>query len=379
MRRFLVLVALAALAVPMFPAGAQVTRSDVEEARNELRRVSAELSEQVGLYDAAVAQEAVLSDRLDRMRLELAARERGLVLARSVARERAAVMYMTAGAGSTILISVDELGAVPARLIYLESVSLTDREAMNQLEVSRRDYEQQRDLVDAALVDQTALRAEMEELVESIYERLDVANTRFQAINDQWQAQEAERIRREEEERLRREEEERRQREAQNTTTTVAGAPATPPAPSPPPPPPPSAPPQPAGTRVCPVDGAHSFTDTWGAPRSGGRTHTGQDLMAPHGTPLVAIEAGRVYQRNWHWAGGNQLFILGESGGLWFYAHLAGPAIVSQGSRVEAGQRVGAVGSSGNASTPHLHFGWYPGGSIFGLLANPYTILRSVC
>jgi murein DD-endopeptidase MepM/ murein hydrolase activator NlpD len=101
--------------------------------------------------------------------------------------------------------------------------------------------------------------------------------------------------------------------------------------------------------------------------------------MAPHGTPLVAIEAGLVYQVNWHGSGGNQLYILGDSGGLWFYAHMASPAIVSSGSRVEAGQRVGYVGATGNASTPHLHFGWYPGGSIFGALANPYSILAAVC
>jgi peptidoglycan LD-endopeptidase LytH len=378
MRRLALALVALTMAVPMLPVGAQVSPADVEEARQELRRVSERLTEQVGRYEAALAREALLGDRLDRMMVQLAARESDLVVARRVARDRAAEMYMTAGAGSTALISVSDVGAFPARIVYLESVSHSDRDAMNRLEMSRRDFESQRDLVDAALADQAVVRAEMESLLAVIYGELEEANDRYQAINAQWLAQEEQRLRREEEERIRRE----FLATSTTTTTTSPGAVTTVPPPTTttvPPPAQPAAPPQPAGTRACPVDGAHSFVDTWGAPRSGGRTHTGQDLMAPHGTPLVAIEAGVVYQSNWHWAGGNQVYILGESGGLWFYAHLASPAIVAPGSRVEAGQRIGAVGSSGNASIPNLHFGWYPGGSLFGALANPYSILRSVC
>jgi murein DD-endopeptidase MepM/ murein hydrolase activator NlpD len=45
---------------------------------------------------------------------------------------------------------------------------------------------------------------------------------------------------------------------------------------------------------VCPVAGPHGFADTWGAPRSGGRTHKGVDMIAATGVPIVAVEAGRV-------------------------------------------------------------------------------------
>jgi peptidoglycan LD-endopeptidase LytH len=381
MRRLVALAAAILVAAPLLPVSAQVTLADVEEARRELRRVSESLATQASRYDAAVAREAILHDRLDRMLVELAARERDLVVARRIALERAAEMYMSAGAPTSSLVSSGDITVFPARLVYLETVSLTDRDALNTLEMTRRDYEQQRTLVDEALTEQSALVAEMDDLLEVIYAELEQANDRYQAVKAQWDAQEAERIRREEEERRRRE----FLATSTTTTSTTAPNPGAPPTTAPPtttPPttqPPPSAPSQPAGTRVCPVDGAHIFTDTWGEPRSGGRTHTGQDLMAAHGTPVVAIEAGRVYQVNWHWAGGNQLYILGESGGLWFYAHLASAAIVPGGARVEAGQRVGFVGSTGNAISTHLHFGWYPGGSLFGPLANPYTILRSVC
>jgi len=378
MRRWLPFAVALLVGLPVIPVGAEVTPADVDTARQELREVSDTLLSQTARYDEAVAQEAVLHDRLDRMLVELTTRERDLDRARRAALDHAAEMYMTAGATRSALVSVADVGAFPARLVYYDSVATTDRQAVNTLEASRRDYEQQRELVDTSLAEQAELLVEMEALIEEIYTRLEDANDRYQTVKSAWDAQEAERIRREQEE-------ERRRQELlalATTTTTTPSSGGPPPTTGAPPTTvaaPPSAPSQPSGTRVCPVDGAHSFTDTWGAPRSGGRTHSGQDLMAPNGTPLVAIEAGQVYQVNWHGSGGNQLYILGESGGLWYYAHMASPAIVSSGSRVEAGQRVGYVGATGNASTPHLHFGWYPGGSLFGALANPYSILVSVC
>lgn len=373
MRRIILAATILAVVVPMLPASAQVTAGDVEAARQELQAVSAALNDQMTEYNAAVAREAVLRDRLDRMLVELANRERELGLARTKALHRAVEMYMGGGAARSGWVSSDDLGALPARLVYLDSVALTDREVVNSLEMTRWDYEQQRDLVNEAIAEQEELLEEMDLLIGEILAELEVANDQYQAVKTVWDAQEAERIRLEEEERA-------RQAFLATSTTTIAGAAPAPPTEAPVVvPAAPAAPAQPPGTRVCPVDGAHSFTDTWGEPRSGGRGHTGQDLVAATGTPLVAIEAGRVYQTNWHWAGGNQLYILGDSGGLWLYAHLASPASVSTGSRVEAGQRVGAVGSTGNASIPHLHIGWYPGGSFSGALSNPYSILRSVC
>ena len=45
---------------------------------------------------------------------------------------------------------------------------------------------------------------------------------------------------------------------------------------------------------LCPVAGPVSFTNTWGAPRSSGRTHQGVDIFAAEGTPVVAPRAGEV-------------------------------------------------------------------------------------
>ena len=131
------------------------------------------------------------------------------------------------------------------------------------------------------------------------------------------------------------------------------------------------------GVRVCPVDGATTFRDSWGEARPGGRGHAGVDMMAAMGHPLVAIEDGYIWSPNWHYAGGNGLYIDGDSGDRWYYAHMQGYAPgIRDGLRVAAGQLVGYVGETGNAASPHLHLGWLPGGVYY---ENPYPVVAAIC
>ena len=120
------------------------------------------------------------------------------------------------------------------------------------------------------------------------------------------------------------------------------------------------------------------FRDSWGEPRSGGRTHKGTDMMAARWTPLVAIEAGYIYQVSWHSSGGLGIYLKGVSGALWYYAHSQEVASgVATGTTVVPGQLIGYVGSSGNASTPHLHLGYQPNANW--VYANPYPIVNGLC
>lgn len=138
-----------------------------------------------------------------------------------------------------------------------------------------------------------------------------------------------------------------------------------------------------APQRACPVPEGGAFENDWHDDRPWGRVHKGTDFHGEMGTPVVAIEAGTVLQANWHWAGGRQIYIQSESNGdIHFYAHLdAWEEWIWTGTRVEAGEMIGTLGLSGNADTPHLHFGMIPGGVGFDLdaLVNPYPLLVEIC
>ncbi len=152
-----------------------------------------------------------------------------------------------------------------------------------------------------------------------------------------------------------------------NASTPQAVAPA--PAPAPPPPPPSNA----GSGIVCPVAGPHAFADTWGAPRSGGRSHEGVDMMAARGVPLVAVESGYAQFKTTR-LGGNSVWLNGNSGTRYFYAHLSSWAGSSR--NVSKGEVIGYVGATGNTSVNHLHFEIHPGG---GAAVNPYPYVRAVC
>jgi len=125
---------------------------------------------------------------------------------------------------------------------------------------------------------------------------------------------------------------------------------------------------------IFPVAGEHSFSNDWGQPRSGGRTHKGTDVMAAMGTPLLSVVGGRI-ELGSNGLGGTVIHLYGDDGTTYYYAHLSGYApSVTSGQEVAPGQLIGFVGNSGNAkgTPPHLHFEIHPGG---GDAINPYPVL----
>jgi murein DD-endopeptidase MepM/ murein hydrolase activator NlpD len=128
---------------------------------------------------------------------------------------------------------------------------------------------------------------------------------------------------------------------------------------------------------LCPVKGArkYDFSDSWGSARHGGRRHRGNDIFAKRGTPVVANVGGTLRYAHGTVAG-NAYYIQGDDGHVYYGSHL--DAISVKPGRVEKGQVIGTVGTSGNAqgTPPHLHFEIKPRG---GPSVNPHSILTSWC
>ncbi|MGA9583612.1 MAG: M23 family metallopeptidase [Allosphingosinicella sp.] len=142
----------------------------------------------------------------------------------------------------------------------------------------------------------------------------------------------------------------------------------------------------PAGLAI-PVAGIKpdALADTYTQSRSGGaRVHNAIDIMAPHGTPVVAAAPGTVEKLFDSKGGGGITAYVRSPDGKWifYYAHLQAYAPgLREGQAVKRGDAIGTVGSTGNADPagPHLHFAinrmapgerWHDGTPI-----NPYPLL----
>jgi murein DD-endopeptidase MepM/ murein hydrolase activator NlpD len=126
---------------------------------------------------------------------------------------------------------------------------------------------------------------------------------------------------------------------------------------------------------LMPVEGVRvsQVTDTWQAPRGGGRLHDGQDVFAPRGTPVRSATAGFVYRIDDLSLGGLSVTIIGDGYKRYFYTHFDRvPDDLREGQRVTTDTVIGFVGTSGNAvgTPPHLHFGVY-GGRPVGVRVDP--------
>lgn len=145
---------------------------------------------------------------------------------------------------------------------------------------------------------------------------------------------------------------------------------------------------QPSSALIIPVAGVvaaqltDSFLDQRGA--EGQRVHEGIDIMAEPGTAVIAASGGTIEKIRDEGAGGKSIYVRSpDRRTILYYAHLASfDSALAEGAAVRRGQRLGTVGSSGNAdpSTPHLHFEilrttadaewWEPTTAV-----NPYPVL----
>lgn len=371
------------------PAFAQVTDEDIDRARQEVNRLTEESAELGQEVIDAYGRQAALDAEIANLRQSIEFANNQITETEARVEQLAVELYMgsTSGTNLSVLFSATNQD-YPAGMEYLREASGVDSSAVNQLRVIRDELDTQTQRLGEAVDEQETLAAELEQKSGQLQTDLVEAQQLYDDLVAQQQ--------REEEERQRREEEERRRREAAAAAATSTTAPDTTEATSgddgdgdgdapattttAPPDTTTTAPPAPTspGGGTCPVAGAVSFTDTWGAPRSGGRSHKGVDMIAARGVPLVAVYSGTVTRTSNSTLGGLSVYFTSDAGDLYYYAHLDDFGDISAGQHVDAGYVLGYNGSSGNAPDylPHLHFEYHPGG---GSAINPYPLVRDLC
>jgi murein DD-endopeptidase MepM/ murein hydrolase activator NlpD len=315
---------------------------DAVAAQTEVQKLQAQIKELQTASSAAGEAYSAAYWKLDATRVEMARVDAELADAQARldqvnARlgQRANEIYRTGKADYfAILLSSDDFDEMLQRLEYVQRVSQQDADIIAEVETLQVTLGEKRDEL-AALEGQ---EAEETAVLKQEADRINAELKSQQAQYDKLQKQLAAALAAE---------------KAKNQAS--------------------SAKPGPNGM-VFPVAGPCSYTDTWGAARSGGRTHKGTDIMAQEGTPVVATLSGTVRTSD-NSLGGKTIWLTSDTGWAFYYAHLSSYKVTS--GHVQAGQVIGYVGHTGNASAsaPHLHFEIHPNG---GVAVNPYPYLKQM-
>ena len=125
----------------------------------------------------------------------------------------------------------------------------------------------------------------------------------------------------------------------------------------------------------CPITAKWRLSSAYGYrndPITGVRKfHTGMDMAAPTGTPVKAALDGKVVAVSFNQVYGNYVIVSHINGYQSLYAHLHA-ATVKVGQRLNQGDKLGLVGSTGYSTGPHLHFTVYKNGK----LVSPHELLK---
>jgi murein DD-endopeptidase MepM/ murein hydrolase activator NlpD len=344
MRRSIIGVCLIALALGVAPGA---LASPIGDARERERTLRAQLQAATAELEARQVALAEVEGQLDFDRRQLQGSRRRLEAARAALAGQAAAMYRSGGLALADAFLERDPALVPDRVELATVLVAQQADAITDAEVAGEAYGTALQRVSQGEQRARALRDEAKAVVDRLTDRLQAAKQVSARLAAAAEAR-------------------RRARAA------AAAAPAAPA--------PPAAPAAPvSGGTACPIAQPHSFVDSFGAPRSGGRRHQGVDMMAPTGTRIFAFTDGVVTRQSNSSLGGISVYMVGSNGAEYYYTHLSGYAVPT-GTRVRAGQLIAYSGQSGNAafSVPHLHFEIHPGGPG-STPVNPYPAVKRAC
>ena len=360
------------------PAPAQIDEGDVEAARQRMISTQARLDEMGAEWEAAVARSAVLEEQVEQMTAALRSNEEQLAELEKDVDRYALELYMgSAGSSARCCPSPPHRTSAEAGLEYLEDVGASDDQLIRDLEAAQARQTEPPPIWRPPR-SRPKLRPNWRRSSPPCRRNSSPPRTTTSRVRPTSRR----RSRRNNAARPRSSGGERKRSasaaaaqgdDGSDPGDDSSGAGGEPPATEPPP----RSPTIGNGSGYCPVQGPHTFGDGWGAPRGGGRYHSGIDLVAATGTPLVAVYDGYVERADYSGLGGNQIYYRDHAGNVYYYAHLNGYAAgIGSGVRLSAGDLVGYVGSTGNSSGPHLHFSYGPGGGGF---VDPYGLVMSLC
>ena len=332
-------------------AGRASGQESLSEYENQMQELQADLDASSKRVEQLRAEEFRLRTRISdigKNRDELD--EENYQLTKDVV-ARAQELYMSGGAGAVeALLAADDFSEFADRAEMLSRVAEEESDVFVALQRNNAELEQ---LEKQLAADSKALASTLEELEE---ENAELQN-KLASVTDEYKDLKAE-IERERAAAA-------AAAAAQSTSSGGGGAPA----------PTVSVPTVSTNGKACPVAGPVSFIDSWGYPRSGGRSHEGVDMMADYGTPVVAITSGTITYSGYGGSAGNWQILSGSDGNAYWYMH--NQQNIVNGGSVRAGQQIATVGDTGNATgIPHLHFEYHPGG---GGAVNPYPLVASLC
>jgi peptidoglycan LD-endopeptidase LytH len=350
--------AVALVAVSVHTVGAQVDLSDLGPSHApQIAEAQRRADDATARFSEAQSELGRLEAEIDRTANRNTETEARLQRLRERLRDNAVSAYVRAGSAAPSVFDEDINRQVRANAMA-EIVTQRETDSLDDYRAALEDFTYAQAELDRLRARQRELVAELESSRDAMYSELD-------HLRGLEAARQAEIRRREEAERVRQAELRRQQEAAAARTRAASGGgaasrntPRTPIA---------------SGSWICPVQGPHSFVDTWGAPRSGGRRHRGVDMMARSGTPVVAPVSGTVAHRG-NRIGGLSFHLNGDDGHYYYGTHLSA---YGNGGRVQAGTVIGYVGDTGNArGNPHLHFEIHPNG---GSAVNPTPTVRAHC
>jgi peptidoglycan LD-endopeptidase LytH len=335
-RRITALSAAVALTLLALVAPQAHGRKSLDELKEGLERVQAELDEATARVEALRFRENGRRLTIARIDLEInKVRDQRLRLQeRAVAAARR--IYMASNSDTLdVLLSSESVAEIASRTQSLAQLSESDEQSLEELAAADLRLRELQDDLISKTDGLTAIRA-------SLDSESDRLQAQFEALTDEYNE-------------LKQKLEEAARKAAANTAGEVVYS---------------------ANGMACPIAAPNSFIDSWGYPRPGGRTHKGTDMMAAMGAPVVAITNGRITYEGTGITAGKWLILSGDDGNSYYYMHNQSNLISS--GRVKAGQQIATVGDTGNAigGPPHVHFEYHPGG---GGPVNPYPLLAEVC